>query len=70
MEAAMEVFIVVDVACGVAQGAKCFRHIEDAMACLKRFRRGRDLEEDDIQIFEGVLDDISQRRRTRGDVAR
>lgn len=59
MGATMKVFIVVDVACGVAQGAKCFRRIEDAMACRKRLSRGRDLEEDDIQVFEGVLDENS-----------
>jgi hypothetical protein len=66
----MKVFIVVDVACGVAQGAKCFRRIEDAMTCRKHLRKGRNLEEDDVQVFEGVLDDISKRRSTRDDVAR
>jgi hypothetical protein len=69
MEATMKVFIVVDVACGVAEGAKCFSRIEDAMACRKRLRRGRNLDEDDIQLFESVLDDISQRRSIRGKVA-
>ena len=65
----MKVFIVVDVACGVAQGAKCFHRIEDAMTCRKRLRSGRNLDEDDIQLFEGVLDDIPQRRSTQGKVS-
>jgi hypothetical protein len=65
MEANMKVFIVVEVACGVAQGTRCFRRIEDAMTCRKRLRRGRNLEEDDIQLFECVLDDISQRQSDR-----
>ncbi len=61
----MDVFIVVDVACGVAVEAKCFSRVEEAMAYRRRLRRGRNLEEDDVQLFEGVLDEISQRRSIR-----
>jgi hypothetical protein len=55
----MKVFIVVDVACGVAADAKCFSRLKEAMAYRRRIRRGRNLEEDDIQLFESFVDDIS-----------
>lgn len=47
---------VVDVLAGVAVGAYSFRPLEDARTCMARLRAGRDLQEDDVRLFEGVLD--------------
>lgn len=50
------IYTVVDVWRGVAVGAYSFQRLEDARKCMARLRVGRDLQEDDIQLFEGVLD--------------
>lgn len=50
------IYTVVDVLAGVAVGAYNFRRLEDARRCVARLRAGRDLQEDDVQLFEGVLD--------------
>jgi hypothetical protein len=50
------IYTVVDVLAGVAVGAYSFRRLEDARTCMARLRAGRDLQEDDVQMFEGVLD--------------
>ncbi len=52
----VRIYTVVDVLCGVATGAENFVHIEDAKKCLKRLRRGRNLDEDDVQLFESIID--------------
>jgi len=49
------VYTVVDVMAGVAVGTQSFWHLEDARACLRRLRRGRDLERDDVQLFRGTI---------------
>ena len=49
------VYTVVDVMAGVAVGTQSFRHLEDARACLRRLRRGRDLEKDDVRLFGGTI---------------
>lgn len=61
----MNVYTVVDVQCGVAVEARCFSHVEEAAAYQRRLCRGRDLEEDDIQLFECVLDDVTQQSSNR-----
>jgi hypothetical protein len=50
------IYTVVDVMAGVAVGAYTFRHLRDAQTCVARLREGRDLEEDDVRLFESVLD--------------
>jgi hypothetical protein len=50
------IYTVVDVLAGVAVGAYTYRRLEDARTCAARLRAGRDLQEDDVQLFEGVLD--------------
>jgi hypothetical protein len=49
------IYTVVDVMAGVAVGAYAYRRLEDARTCADRLRAGRDLQEDDVQLFEGVL---------------
>ena len=50
------IFTVVDVVCGVAQGVRNFRELKQARLHAKQLREGRDLQEDDIQIFETAID--------------
>lgn len=50
------VYTVVDVLAGIAVGAYSYRRLKDAEACTARLREGRNLQEDDVRLFEGVLD--------------
>lgn len=54
-ESKMTIYTVVDVMSGVAVGAKSFLSHRDATACLSRLRKARNLDEDDVQVFEGVI---------------
>ena len=54
--AGMRIYTVVDVMRGVAVGAYSFRRLRDAHAYLKRLRGGRDLQEDDVQLFKSTID--------------
>ena len=49
------IYTVVDVMGGVAVEAQSFGRLEDARACLRRLRRGRDLGRDDVRLFEGTI---------------
>lgn len=49
------IYTVVDVMGGVAVGVHNFERLEEARACLKRLRRGRDLGRDDVRLFEGTI---------------
>lgn len=49
------IYTVVDVMGGVAVGARSFVRLEDARACLRRLRLGRDLGKDDVRLFEGTV---------------
>lgn len=53
---AYRIYTVVDVVQGVAAGAYSYRRIQDAQACVKRLRHGRDMQEDDVNLFEGFVD--------------
>lgn len=57
------VYTVVDVWRGVAVGAYNFRSLRAARVALRRIRRGRNLQEDDVQLFEGTI--YSGKRKTR-----
>ena len=50
------IYTVVDVVKGVAADALSFRHLKDAHLCAERLRRDRNLDEDDVQIFESAMD--------------
>lgn len=51
----IRLYTVVDVLAGVAVGAKSFLRAQEARTHLRRLRLGRDLTEDDVQIFEHLL---------------
>ena len=55
LEINMKIYTVVDVVCGVAVEARCFRRLNEARAYWRRLRRGRNLGEDDVQLFESVI---------------
>ncbi len=54
-ERSMQIYTVVDVMCGVGVGAKSFCHLKDAQTYLRRRRKGRNLDEDDVQLFEDTV---------------
>jgi hypothetical protein len=51
----LRLYTVVDVWRGIAAGANNFRRLRDAQKYMRRLRRGRNLGEDDIQIFENSI---------------
>ena len=57
----MKVYVVVDVMAGVAVEARCFRNLQQARACKTRLRKGRNLDEDDVQLFESTIHGRPQR---------
>jgi len=66
-EATVRIYTVVDVMSGVAVGAKSFSDLTRAQTCLKRLRKGRNLDEDDVQVFEDtVVLPVKQRGAPQG----
>lgn len=51
------VYTVVEVFQGVAETAYSFRHRKDAWQHLKKLEREKNLDEDDVQIFENNIVD-------------
>lgn len=51
------VHVVVDVVCGVTVRAGVFKQRAEAEACAEKIRRDRNLDEDDVQIFQCVLNE-------------
>ncbi len=49
-------YTVVEVTRGVATGARCFRLLRDARLYAERLRQGRNLQEDDVQVFKSRVD--------------
>lgn len=49
-------YTVVEVWRGIAVGAYSFQRLDDARKCMARLRAGCNLQEDDVRLFEGVLD--------------
>lgn len=45
------IYTVVDVWRGIAVGAHSFHRAKDAIACMRRLSRGRDLQEDCVKIL-------------------
>lgn len=52
----LRIYSVVDVMSGVAVGVESFPQLDAARRFLRRLRKGRDLNEDDLQLFEGFID--------------
>ncbi len=52
----LRIYTVVDVMSGVAVGVQTFLQLEEARRFLTRLRKGRSLDEDDVQLFEGIID--------------
>ena len=48
----MRIYTVVDVQSGIAVGARSFAELGEAERYLRRLGRGRNLDEDDVQMFE------------------
>lgn len=48
----LRLYTVVEVWRGVAAGAKNFMRLRSAQKYMRRLRRGRNLAEDDVQLFE------------------
>lgn len=65
-EVVMRVYTVVEVMSGVAVGAKRFPSLKRAQTYLKKLRQGRNLEEDDVQLFEDKLVLPTRRRNPSG----
>ncbi len=61
----LKLYTVVDVWRGVASGAKNFRRLKNARSYMRRLGRGRNLIEDDIQLFESPIRLPSRTSRTR-----
>ena len=51
----VRIYTVVDVMSGVAVGVEHFLNSRDAKRRLNRLRIGRDLNEDDVQLFEATM---------------
>jgi hypothetical protein len=52
----LRVYTVVDVFRGFAEGAKTFVRHTDARAHFRELRRGRNLDTDDVQLFEDTIE--------------
>jgi len=48
----LKLYTVVEVWCGCATGAKNFKRLSSAQKYARRIREGRNLAEDDVQLFE------------------
>lgn len=55
--ASKRIYTVVTVSRGVAENARSFKHHKDALRYLKQFKKERNLDEDDVQIFENEIVD-------------
>jgi hypothetical protein len=51
----VKLYTVVDVWRGIAAGAKNFKTLRGAESHMRRLRRGRNLAEDDVQLFENAI---------------
>lgn len=53
--AGTHLYTVVEVSAGVATAAYCFARLKEARVCARRLSKGRDLQEDDVQVFRVVV---------------
>ena len=66
----LRVYTVVDVFRGSAEEAKSFVRYNDALAYFRKLRKGRNLDIDDVQLFEDTIDLAAKPRGLGGRVAR
>lgn len=52
------VYVVVEVIDGVAVDAFSFSNLSAARDCLKQMRKDRNLDDDDVQLFETYLGEL------------
>ena len=52
-----QIYTVVEVFRGIAEAAYSFRRLKDAERYLKQLKKERNLDEDDVQIFENEIID-------------
>jgi hypothetical protein len=57
---ARRVYVVVDVMHGVAVDAYTFAKLSTATECLQQLRQARNLDEDDVQLFETHLGEFPE----------
>ena len=53
--ASKRIYIVVTVSRGVSENTHGFKHHKDALRYLKQLKKERNLDEDDVQIFENEI---------------
>ena len=63
IEPGTRIYTVVEVVKGVAMDAHNFRQLKDALLCAERLREGRDLQEDDVQLFESGVDPHCRKKK-------
>ena len=51
----LKLYTVVEVWRGIAASAKNFTRLRDAQNYMRRLRLGRNLDEDDVQLFENSI---------------
>jgi hypothetical protein len=51
----LKLYTVVEVWRGIAESAKNYRRLKDAQKYMRRLRRGRNMAEDDVQLFESSV---------------
>jgi len=61
----LKLYTVVEVWRGFATGAKNFKRLRNAQKYLRRLRQGRNLAEDDVQLFQCPIRLSSQKRYVR-----
>ncbi len=54
--AGARVYTVVEVVRGMATAVHTFRRLKDARVCKEQLCEGRDLQEDDVQLFDARID--------------
>ena len=55
IEPGARIYTVIEVIRGVAVDARNFLRLSDALRCKKRLREGRNLQEDDVQLFASSI---------------
>jgi hypothetical protein len=61
----LKLYTVVEVWRGIAAGARNFNRLKNAQNHMRRLRRGRNLAEDDVQLFECPVRLSRQKSRAR-----
>ena len=51
----LKLYTVVEVWRGIAASAKNFTQLQEAEKYMRRLRKGRNLDEDDVQLFESAV---------------